>query len=72
MSAHATAAGHVALIAVDQNRAAQLAPEIRAALGDLGWANCIHTHWRLTAAGRTALEHANRTALLARRLRSST
>lgn len=71
MSAHATAAGHLALIAVDQGRASQLAPDTLVVLAQLGWANCLHTVWSLTATGRTALETANRAAAH-NRIRNST
>lgn len=62
MSRHASPRGHLALIAIDRGDAHQLDPDTRCALADIGWANAIHGHWRLTDAGRTALHDANQTA----------
>ena len=70
MSRHATPRGHLALIAIDRGDAQQLDPDVRCALADIGWANAIHGHWRLTATGRAALADANHTAA-ANRIRSA-
>jgi len=64
VSQHATPRGHLALLAVKEGRAGQLDPELRADLADLGWANCIHKRWTLTATGETVLAAAIRTARL--------
>lgn len=60
MSRHATPRGVLALLAVKQGRADQLAPELLLFLGFIGWAECRHRQWRLTPRGKDVLAEATR------------